>query len=119
MTQEIKPLERGTAVQFAGFTAQDGTEFARVPKTYVWAWLAFQDGLRYIIEHPQGFDKKEFMNPQLGPEVVKYLDANLIAGKKYLFTPQEDIRPLTDPNPSNSSNPSNHTSDLPDLSDVT
>lgn len=107
------PFKRGTAVQFAGFTADNGKEFQKLPKTHIWAFLQFPDALRYIIEHPEGFDKKEFLNPQLGPDVVKYLTDNLTDGKKYLLTPAEDVVEIVKTPP-----PQNQQNQPPDLSQV-
>lgn len=109
------PFKRGTAVQFAGFTAEDGTELEKLSKTYVWAFLQFPDALRYIIEHPKGFDKKEFLNPQLGAEVVKYISDNLTDGKKYLFSPSEFVVEIITPPAQPAQNLQNKP---PDLSDI-
>lgn len=95
MTTE--PKKRGTPVKFHGFSQPppQGKTFRPVDKTYVWAWLEFPDMLRYIIEHPDGFDKKEFLNKQMGDEVVAYLSKSLMEGKKFIFCQDTDIEEIT------------------------
>lgn len=98
MTTKPEPHKRGTAVKFTGFRQEStGRDFKTLNKTYVWAWLEFPDLIRYVIEHPDGFEKQEFLNPQFGKEVVDYLSKNLADGKKFIFCTDQDIEPFEQP----------------------
>lgn len=85
-----------THVKFIGYTGKDKVTYEPV-ESYIWAFLEFPPpvGLKYIIEHPQGFDKKDFFDERFEPGVNEYLDKRLAEGKKYLFVQSIDMEEIT------------------------
>ena len=110
---EATVFPRGTKVKFLGFTTQQGVVF-RPGNSYIWGYLQFPDAIRYLIEHPEGFPKSEFMDPQLGTEGLKYLDGNLQEGKKYMFCFENDIEVIPPVAPPSTVEGPPDLSDLPD-----
>lgn len=83
------PFKRGDKVNYFG------GKFHPVKGTYVWAVTETSLFKQYVIEHPQGFGKEEYMKDYLAGDSKKGIDGidpkYMKYGLKYIFVYEEDL----------------------------
>ena len=83
------PFKRGDKVNYFG------GKFSPVKGTYVWAETTTSLFKQYVIEHPDGYAKEEFMKDFLAGDSKKGIDGidpkYLKYGLKYIFVYEEDL----------------------------
>lgn len=83
------PFKRGDKVNYKG------GKFRPVSGTYVWAETTTSLFKQYVIEHPEGFPKEDFMKDFLKGDSKNGIDGidpkYLKYGLKYIFVYEEDL----------------------------